>query len=142
MSRSIDYIVVHHSASELITTMEDIKGWHIQRDFNDIGYHYVIEATGLIKKGRDFFKNAAANPPLNQECVAICVVGNNCAEGAEWTNEQKVSLEILIDCIRVLFPEATVIGHKEVIGGEPTLCPGIDLDNLIIETEDPEEWTD
>jgi hypothetical protein len=46
-------IVVHHSASDRkTTTKKDIEKWHKDRGFSQIGYHKIIEGTGMIKKGR------------------------------------------------------------------------------------------
>jgi len=49
----IQKIVVHHSASNSITTKKaDIERWHRQRGFSQIGYHKVIEGSGSVINGR------------------------------------------------------------------------------------------
>ena len=53
--RYIDKIIVHCAATPEGSdfTTADIKRWHLQRGFSDIGYHYVIYRDGSIHEGRD-----------------------------------------------------------------------------------------
>jgi N-acetylmuramoyl-L-alanine amidase len=53
--RAINKIILHCSATTegRRTTVEDIRNWHKQRGFNDIGYHYVVYLDGSIHNGRD-----------------------------------------------------------------------------------------
>ena len=53
--RKIKYIVLHCSATKegVPFGIEDIDRWHRQRGFRKVGYHYVIEIDGTLRKGRD-----------------------------------------------------------------------------------------
>ena len=48
-------IILHCSATREGQDVKaaDIKHWHKDRGFDDIGYHYVIDLDGTIEKGRD-----------------------------------------------------------------------------------------
>ena len=35
-------IVLHHAAAPKSTTVEDIKRWHLEKGWRDIGYHWLI----------------------------------------------------------------------------------------------------
>ena len=39
--RRIDKIIIHHSASPIGTTVEQIDQWHKARGWTGIGYHFV-----------------------------------------------------------------------------------------------------
>jgi hypothetical protein len=55
------YLVVHHSASPLTTTFEDIERWHIEdREWKAIGYNLVVESSGMYRSGRALPRVAAA----------------------------------------------------------------------------------
>ena len=43
--RKINKIIIHCSATpeQREVSVETIRKWHLQRGFNDIGYHYVID---------------------------------------------------------------------------------------------------
>lgn len=49
-SRSINKLVVHHSASSSVTTKRsDLERWHKERGFLDIGYHKVVGETVRLR---------------------------------------------------------------------------------------------
>lgn len=52
--RDIREIIVHCTATPAGRdyTVDDIRKWHLQRGFSDIGYHYVIYRDGSVHEGR------------------------------------------------------------------------------------------
>jgi N-acetylmuramoyl-L-alanine amidase len=52
--RKINLIVIHCSDTyaRMDIGVNEIRQWHLQRGFNDIGYHYVIRRDGAIEQGR------------------------------------------------------------------------------------------
>lgn len=73
-------IVLHHSASnrESVDAAE-IRQWHLERGFEDIGYHWVITRKGLIQTGRDRkYKGAHCKAAgKNTSAYGICLVGDS-----------------------------------------------------------------
>ena len=53
--RKVEYIVIHCAATteDKDIGAEEIRGWHLQRGWLDIGYHRVIRRDGTIENGRD-----------------------------------------------------------------------------------------
>ena len=104
----------------------DIKRWHKQRGFNDIGYHYVIDLDGTIEAGRDPEKAGAHAQGHNANSIGICYVG-----GADEqmkpkdtrTDAQKASLLLLLKYLRQRYPKAEIIGHRDVSAKS---CPSFD----------------
>ena len=52
--RQIKQIIIHCSATPEGRNIgaTTIRGWHKERGFSDIGYHYVIRLDGTIEEGR------------------------------------------------------------------------------------------
>ena len=59
--RKINLIVIHCSDTyaRMDIGVNEIRQWHLQRGFNDIGYHYVIRRDGAIEQGRPIEKPGA-----------------------------------------------------------------------------------
>ena len=121
--RRFDTIIVHHSAGNPSATVEDIMILHVGRGWRDIGYHYVITADGMIHQARPLQEQGAHCKGHNATSVGVCVTGDNTVPGREWNNVQRSSLRRFLDACAVLFPNATIHGHREFSN---TLCPGLD----------------
>ena len=122
----IKRIVVHHSASPLSTTRDDISRWHKERGFSDIGYHFVIEVLGQIRLGRRIPTTGAHVKGHNSNSIGICLVGDNTRRDQEWTSLQMTKLKELIKVLRVVWPGIPVVGHRDLTD---TLCPGVNISN-------------
>ena len=126
--RALQYLVFHHSASPRSTTTEQIREWHLNKGWRDIGYNGVIEEDGTFHLGRRLGDSLAANPPYNRESIAICITGNNTVDEHRWNRRQiKVAGEIA-DGFRAMGYEVT--GHRDV-GSTPTECPGVNITEII-----------
>jgi hypothetical protein len=119
---NIDLIVVHHSASHPETTVEEITKWHLERNFSTIGYHRVITNDGIIHKGRPDNVVPASVKDHNKGTLAVCLTGN--FERDQPTQWQLISLQLQIQEWKMLFPNAKVVGHRQLAA---TLCPGQNL---------------
>lgn len=127
--RPIDRIVVHHSASPRSWTLEEITRSHkLDRGWDTIGYHLVIEADGKVRAGRDLMAQGAHAVGYNAHSIGVCVVGNNTRSGEQWNEEQKASLQAVISTLCATFPGVIVCGHKDVAKTE---CPGLDIRRLL-----------
>lgn len=126
--RTIDLIAIHHSASGLWTTAEHIRDWHIAKGWSDIGYHFVIESDGVVKKGRPVDKIGAHIRFHNTHSIGICLVGNNTDAQEKWTDAQIKSLKNLLTVLGSVYPEAEIKGHRDMAA---TLCPGLDVAELL-----------
>lgn len=98
------------------------KGW------SDIGYHFVIEATGKLVRGRPLGNIGAHCKGFNIDSVGICVTGNNTKEAETWGLSQLAVLYSLIDAFQLVFPEIKIFGHRDL---RPTECPGVDIKKVL-----------
>ena len=124
--RTIDRVVIHHSASSSVTTKKsDLERWHKERGFLEIGYHKVIERDGTVADGRDEGSDGAHAKGANLNSLGICVAGDFEVEIP--TSAQIAALEsVLVGwCRQYGLTEAHIFGHTNVPGGTTkTLCPG------------------
>jgi len=128
--RRIDYIVVHSSASPegREDTVEDVRRWHLARGFKDIGYHFIIERDGICFDGRSLSRAGAHVRGHNAHTIGICYIGgtDNTRERKPKdtrTEAQKRTLRKLISDLKQMFPNAEVVGHKDLA---VTACPSFD----------------
>lgn len=117
-SRAMNTVVIHCSATieNKNYTSKDIKKWHLQRGFNDIGYHFVILLDGTIEKGRPLNKIGAHVSGHNTGTIGICYIGgldkNNKAKDTR-TDAQKESLKKLINTLKENITIKEIKGHRD-----------------------------
>lgn len=126
--RKIDKIIVHCSATKEGKSFnsKDITRWHLERGFNDIGYHYVVLLNGKVEIGRPEIKIGAHCKGHNSHSIGVCYIGGLDANGKEKdtrTPEQKESLLILLKELKKKYPKATIHGHREFANKD---CPCFD----------------
>lgn len=100
--RDINKIILHCSASRCDKDFDvnDIKEWHLQRGFTDVGYHYIIKLNGEIQEGRNIRTIGAHCKGYNYGSIGICYIGGLDEEGNPFdtrTLEQKDALFELVD---------------------------------------------
>lgn len=128
-NRKISEVIVHCSASGPSTKLEDVRKWHKQRGFKDIGYHYVIEADGQIKNGRGKDEIGAHCEGHNANTMGICLVGGFDGKKLHhFSKEQMVSLRILIDGLFMSYGTLPVVGHRKYAKKE---CPNFLVDEWL-----------
>lgn len=75
--RKIDQIILHCTSTpegEDFTNAQ-IREWHLERGFSDIGYHYVIGLNGEVRPGRPESVVGAHCKGHNTRSIGVCYVG-------------------------------------------------------------------
>lgn len=132
MVRQINTIVIHCSATPegRDVKVEDINRWHLDRGWSSIGYHYVIELDGSVKKGRPIEKAGAHARGYNANSIGICYVGGMNKQYTEpkdtRTKEQNASLVKLVFELKAKYniDNSHIIGHNQI---SPKACPSFDV---------------
>lgn len=121
--RTIKRIIVHHTASAADWTLEDIDAAHRARGFSGVGYHFVIEATGLIRLGRPVPTMGAHAKGANRDSIGVVLVGAFHTPDAVISSTQwAAAVSVVRDLMRQWsLTVDDVYGHKET---KATLCPG------------------
>lgn len=148
--RTIKEIIVHCAATPegKSFTVDDIRTWHKNNGWSDIGYHYVIYTNGAIHLGRDVdLIGAHCNKGgHNTYSIGVCYVGgvegmrnekgqivakldkNGHTIGKDTrTPQQKESLIYLLKELKKMYPNAKIYGHHDFDKGKG--CPCFDAKN-------------
>lgn len=127
--RNIKEIIVHCSATPegKDFTVAQIKQWHLQRGFSDIGYHYIIYRDGSVHAGRPESVSGAHCTGHNTISIGVCYIGGCATNGTTpkdtRTPAQKVALVKLLKDLKVKYPKATIHSHKDYAN---KACPSFD----------------
>lgn len=137
-----DYIVIHCSATPpgMDIGADDIRRWHTDkppagRGWKDIAYAEVIRRNGVSEEGRDLDPAIPAANEIgahvlgyNDKSIGICLVGGVGENGDpenNFTPVQMLSLKRSLKFYKALFPEAEIVGHRDLDPGKA--CPSFDV---------------
>lgn len=126
--RTINEIIVHCTATRAGQrfTVNDVRRWHLESGFNDIGYHFLVLLDGTIQSGRPLEKAGAHCVGHNKNSIGVCYVGGLDSEGKPCdtrTTEQKASLLWLLKDLKKQFPHAVIHSHRDFAN---KACPCFD----------------
>lgn len=128
--RTITEIIIHCSATPEYKnyTAADIRRWHKQQGWSDIGYHFVIQLDGTIEEGRHVDVVGAHCNGHNQRSIGVCYIGGVTADGRTpkdtRTELQKNALLSLLIDLKGMYPGAAIYGHHDFDKGKA--CPSFD----------------
>jgi hypothetical protein len=125
--REIKKIIVHCSATpeSMDVGSEEIRRWHKERGWSDIGYHDVIRRNGTLEKGRDISIAGAHAKGHNFSSIGVCLIGGVDGNGKGEDNFaiiQKQNLRVYLDFMLLRFPDAEILGHRDIEGVKKE-CP-------------------
>lgn len=125
--RKLTRVIIHCSATppNMHIGAKEIKEWHLQRGFNDIGYHFVIQRSGKVEEGRPIKKPGAHAKGHNADSIGICLVGGVDNKGHPEDNflhDQIIRLKYLLQ----RWPDLEVLGHRD-LPGVGKACPSFDV---------------
>ena len=135
-SRRITEIIIHCTATPAGKdyTVYDIRKWHKQQGWSDIGYHYVVYRDGTIHEGRNINIAGAHTTGHNTHSIGIAYVGGMTRDGKRpadtRTKAQADRLENFLIYLRELYPEAKIYGHRDFANED---CPCFDARKAYIE---------
>lgn len=138
----VRYLIVHCAATSanLDIGAKEIDRWHRERGFFSIGYHYVIRRNGTVEDGRPLDQPGAHVRQYNSISLGVCLVGgvdgvDKNADGritadewvpqANFTPEQIYMLRIVLDEWKVKWPNAEIVGHRDLDSGKA--CPSFNV---------------
>ena len=130
-ANDIKYLVLHCSASRCNQnySVEQLRRDHKARGFYDIGYHFYIRKDGTMTQHRKLLEVGAHARPYNRCSIGICYEGGLDEQGKPcntMTTEQETRLIDLFRNLKILFPKAKIVGHRDLPGTTPKECPCLD----------------
>jgi N-acetylmuramoyl-L-alanine amidase len=114
--KSTKYIVIHcaDTPPKLDVGAAEIRHWHLQNGWSDIGYHFVIRRTGALENGRPVDAVGSHVRGYNSTSVGVCLVGGRQSKGDKpennFTNQQWHQLFWIVSSLVERYPDAKVIG--------------------------------
>ena len=134
VNRKINLIVVHCSATRVDRdyTPDQLERDHRARGFNSAGYHFYIRKNGYVHPLRPLEMIGAHVLGYNRDSVGICYeggIGTGRKPADTRTAEQKASLLRVLKELRGIFPNAEILGHRD-------LSPDLNGNGVI----EPHEW--
>jgi len=122
--KNTDIIIVHHSLSHKDTTIDEVKQWHADRGFDDIGYHFFIPWGGQYQRGRDIRLVGAHAKGKNGNSIGICFAGDFRKYGP--SSSQINEFVVLVNCLKTVYGNLDIVPHREY--DNPCPGPKFDLD--------------
>lgn len=133
-TRYVDTLIVHCAATppDMNIGVKEIREWHKERGFNDIGYHFVIRRDGVIEKGRPLDYIGAHVKGHNKGSIGVCLVGGvdkDMKPKNNFTAPQWISLERVIGDFKKTYPAGKIHGHNEFEKNKA--CPSFDVQKYL-----------
>jgi hypothetical protein len=105
---------------------DEIRDWHIDRGWRDIGYHYIIGSRGGLAHGRPNTQVGAGVRGHNRGVIHVCMPNKVAHHGVKdfdtyFTTEQRETLVALIQTLQLATDITKISGHNEYAAKE---CPG------------------
>ena len=132
------YIVIHCSQTRPSQKDVDAK-WidrvHRERGWLRIGYGKVIKRNGEVEQGREDNAIQAHVKGYNHTSYGLCLVGgakeeNWKEEEDNFTGEQWESLKKLLEELLVKYPDAQIVGHRDL--DESKFCPSFSVRTYLL----------
>lgn len=116
--RKINTVVIHAAATppSMQVGAAEIRRWHLDRGWSDIGYHYVIRRNGKVEDGRPVSRAGAHVRGFNQHSIGVCLVGGvdkNRNPADNYTKKQLAALMRLVRQLRADHDIVSVVGHRD-----------------------------
>lgn len=129
--QEVKYIVIHCAATteDQDIDIEEVRSWHLQKGWLDVGYHKFIKRDGTIEDGRPLTRPGAHARGFNHVSWGICLAGGVESDGktpeANYTHAQWESLLRLVKDMKAEAPSAEVVGHTDLPNVNKA-CPSFD----------------
>lgn len=134
-SENVKYFVLHCSATRCNRdyTVEQLMRDHKDRGFRTIGYHFYIRRDGTMTQHRKLLEWGAHCIPYNRCSIGICYEGGLDEKGFHAdtrTEAQTKRMEELLMNLHVVFPQARIVGDRDLPRTVPKVCPCFDADEV------------
>ncbi len=145
--RKIKRIFVHCTAGPQNQSVETIKKyWKTHNKWVNPGYHYIIKPDGEIVQLLDESKPSNGVAGYNSTSINVCYIGGVDKQGRpidNRTDAQKQSLRTILKELKSRYPDAEIMGHRDIWGSNPKnwkkYCPCFnakeEYSNILVDEE-------
>ena len=127
----VRHIVIHcsYTPPSMDIGVVEIRVWHHQNGWRDLGYHHVIRRDGTVEPGRPEDQHGAHVRGHNGTSLGVCLVGGMAQADkrpdCNFTTDQWTALDALVYELKQRYPNAEVVGHRDLDPGKA--CPTFDV---------------
>lgn len=111
-------------------SVDQIRDWHKQRGWSDVGYHYIVHLDGTIEAGRPVDKVGAHVAGRNMGTIGAVYVGgierDKLRAADTRTHKQKAAMLWLTKELAALYNLQRISGHSEYAA---KACPSFNVRN-------------
>jgi len=129
-ARSYDRLTVHHAGNRVSSetarnsvayAIENILASHSERNYGDIGYHFIVDFAGRVWEGRSLAYEGAHVSSENVGNIGVMLLGN--FEEQRASREQLSAMQGLVELLRERYriKRHRVYGHRDL---GASVCPG------------------
>ena len=124
--REINKLIVHCSATpnDREVSVDEIRSWHKERGWSDIGYHYVISRQGQILCGRPVGVIGAHCQGHNNDSIGVCLIGDD-----EFNDVQFKALQNLYAMLKGFCEDMEIFGHRDFT--DKKTCPNFEVKDIL-----------
>ncbi|PIZ31057.1 MAG: hypothetical protein COY40_03035 [Alphaproteobacteria bacterium CG_4_10_14_0_8_um_filter_53_9] len=115
-----------HCSDSLTGDVKDVRRWHKERGWRDVGYHFVIRPDGEIEVGRMMSEMGAHCYGHNADSLGTCLIGRDVFSEAQFE-----ALRRLHDSLSRMFPGLELYGHRDFNPGKT--CPNFNVREKVTE---------
>lgn len=133
--RDIRRIFVHCTAGSQKQTLKDLLNEFKNKGWSAPGYHYVVFPDGKVEQLLDVSKVSNGVQGYNSTSINVAYVGGIDNKGRtidNRTHEQKTALLDLLMELKKKYPNAHIMGHRDIWGKKPSnwkkQCPCFDAE--------------
>lgn len=133
--RQIKRIFVHCTAGSQKTTLKQLENEFKAKGWKSPGYHYVVFPDGKIEQMLDESKVSNGVRGYNSTSINVSYVGgidSKLKPVDNRTEAQKASLVTLLTELKSRYPDAHIMGHRDIWGKDPKKwqkwCPCFDAE--------------
>ena len=133
--RKIERIFVHCTAGSQKTTLKQLENEFKAKGWKSPGYHYVVFPDGKIEQMLDESKVSNGVRGFNSTSINVSYVGgvdSKLKPIDNRTEAQRASLIKILTVLKSRYPEAKIMGHRDVWGKDPKKwqkwCPCFDAE--------------
>ena len=128
---SVRFLVIHCSATKASRnyTAKQLIRDHKARGMRTGGYHFYLRKDGTQVQFRKLLEVGVHARPYNRCSIGICYEGGLDDEGRPMdtlTRAQYDAMRSLLIKLKVMFPKAKIVGHRDLPGTTPKACPCFD----------------
>lgn len=119
--RQIKRIFVHCTAGSQRQTIDDLKEEFRRKGWQHPGYHYVIDINGGVHQLLAIEEVSNGVQGYNSTAINIAYIGGIDSHGKPIDNRtpaQKDAMVLLLHKLKQRFPDAQIMGHRDIWGSD------------------------